>query len=127
MRIVLLLARVDAELAALPPWAPDQFLAEDLERARRLIASKRGTDEDREFLEKRMLGEEIPRFWAAAGRRAPTPPRYAAGLWIVTFKDGRKLAGTIVEVNERHLKIKAKLGTMSIQKEDVLRVEPYPE
>lgn len=95
----------------------------------RLRESGRGAEDDREFLEKRMLGEQIPRVWADLNRVARTAPapRLPAGSAVVVFKDGRKIAGTIVELDDKHLKIKARLGTLTVERNDVLRVEPVPE
>src|SRR5687767_7198701 len=98
-----LLSNVDRALRELPPGAEDFFFLEDAERMARLRESGRGTAEDREFLEKRMLGEQIPRVKADAARAAqptrarpegPAGVRPARPAPALPLEDERPFVGT---------------------------------
>ena len=142
-----ILSRVESALRELPPGAEDLFFMEDAERLALLRESRRGTPSDQEFLEKRILGEQIPRVKADAARAAqPTPARPAgpaaapplpvvpppedrpaAGTWIVTFTDGRRITGTLIEATETHMKFKARLGAIKVERKSILHMELAPE
>ncbi|HEX7898382.1 MAG TPA: hypothetical protein VF950_11525 [Planctomycetota bacterium] len=141
-----LLSKVESALRDLPPGAEDYFFMEDAERLALLRESGRGTPEDQEFLEKRMLGEQIPRVKADAARAAQPRPvrsarvappvpagppegeRPARGTWTITLTDGRKLRGTLVEATETRMKFKVKEDILiTFDRKSILHMELAPE
>lgn len=123
-----LLSRLDSELKALPPGAEDLFYMEDAERMAQLRESGRGTPEDQEFLEKRILGEQIPRVKRDLARVArPAPPKPSEPRHRVTMKDGRTIDAVLLERTPEAVRLKVRLGTILIPMESVADIQPLPE
>lgn len=121
-----LLDRVDAELRSLPPGAQDYFFMEDAERLDRLRESRRGDESDREFLEKKILGQELPRVRKDAARAGrPAERRKPSGTpCLVVFRDGRRLEALDVVHEGERIRLRLQGGTMLVPASEVLRIEP---
>jgi hypothetical protein len=124
-----LFRRIDHEMAELPQGAEKELAPDELERLKRLRETRRGTSEDKEFLEKRILGDAIP--WlkkeaeeARARREATRPKDWKDGpLDLVTMQDGRQLRGRVEEATEEQVRVRSKFGSIKIPRAQVTKIE----
>jgi hypothetical protein len=129
-----LLRTIERRLLELPYGQEKSTLTEaEVERLYQLRAARRGTPDDREFLEKRVLADALPRMEAEARRAPPKKeePKAAEGerrpegpTDTVIMRDGRKLHGYVTQRAEGTVTVRFRFGSVRLPEADVDRVEP---
>lgn len=124
-----LLKNIESGFAALPPGYRAYLPAEDRKRLEDLIAAKRGTVEDIAWIRTRILEETIPSFQREAERIRSQllvlEPKLAENLAVdvVVRKKDPRLEGKVLEDNEKGVKLKMRVATLTIPREDIASVE----
>jgi hypothetical protein len=123
------LKSIESGFANLPPGYRQLLPALDRNRMDPLLQSKKGTEDDLAFLRNRILGQALPAYEKevvlvkSKVSELEAKLKSTTAVDVIHFKDGRKVEGQILEDTEAHVKIKARLGTITVPKADVLRVE----
>ncbi len=124
-----LIKAIESGFAVIPAGYRQLLPAQDRTRMDPLLAKKIGTPDDLEFLRNRILSQALPAFEKEAAlvrtKAAELEDRIknTTAVDVIHFKDGRKVDGQLLEETETGVKIKARLGTITVPKADVLRVE----
>ncbi len=120
---------IQSGFAGIPAGYRQLLPAADRTRMDPLLAKKVGTSDDLDFLRNRILGQAIPAFereFVLIKSKAvdlEAKLKSTTSVDVIHFKDGRKVEGQILEETETTVKIKARLGTITVPKGDVLRIE----
>ena len=123
-----ILQGIEARFAALPAGYRQALALPERDRLERLLKSKQGTGDDHSFLRVRVLEEVLPAFEReAANFRAKAAELEAkvkepTAVDVVHLKDGRKLEGQIVEETETQIRLKFKLGSVPVKREEIDRI-----
>ena len=125
----ILLKDLQTRFAALPAGYKESLPAADRRRMDELAAAKMGSQDDVAFLSLKIQAEVLPAFEREAvtvrSRAAQLEPKLkeTTAVDVVHFKDGRKVTGQVLEDTAEHVKIKSRLGSMTLPRADVSRIE----
>jgi hypothetical protein len=120
---------ITSAFAALPQGYQFYLLPADRKRLEELLATKRGTTEDVDWLKDKVLVEFIPSFQREAeqvrSQVMALEPKLKENVSTdaIFRKNGTKVEGQIVETTETYVKIKTRFGAASIPKEDIAKIE----
>ena len=116
-------------LNALHPFYRNVIPYEDRAKGEALLGDGQGTNDDAMFLagrfaelirrceaEHRSFGSKVQELEA----RLADP---GSSIDTVSCKDGRRLEGTIIEETPEFIKIKSKLGTIPLKRDEILKIE----
>jgi hypothetical protein len=124
-----LLKQYQSRIDALPRGYLDFILTAERQRLKDLLNQKKGTSDEIDWFSKHVLEEILPSFEADAKsirlkvselepkvKDNPAPD-------AVYMKDRRRLDGKIVEQTPEHVKLKSRLGTGTLLREEIDRIE----
>lgn len=120
---------IEGRFGALPTGYRGLLSAGERGRLETLMKAKAGSADDMAFLGSRVQGEALPAFerevqiLRAKADELQAKLKETTAVDVVHFKDGRKVTGQVLEQTEQVVKIKAKLGSMTIPAADVAKVE----
>ncbi len=121
--------QVEAAFARLPPGYRRLLHAADHARLDPVLQTRSGSPEDLEYVRNRILGYAIPAFEREvallSSRTADLEGKLKAptSVDVIHFRDGRKVEGQLLEETETALKFRGRLGTITVPRAEVLRVE----
>ncbi len=124
-----LLSEARKRLAALHPHYRKAIPPEDEARSQQLLSSGRGTVDDMEYLQRRLIGDFCRRAEedraGIEARRAELEARLqdAAAVDTLHLKDGRRLQGRVEDETEDALRLRSRFGSVRFSKTDVARIE----
>lgn len=120
---------IEARFAAIPTAYRGMLSPADRGRYEALAKAKAGSADDMAFLSTRLAGEILPVFerevalLRAKAAELETKLKETTAVDVVHFKDGRKVMGQVLEETAEHVKVKAKLGSITVLKTDIARIE----
>ncbi len=123
------LKEIEAGFARIPAGYRGMLPVADRTRLEALLQRRAGTPDDFEFLRNRILAEALPAFEKEAAlvrlRMADLEANLkgTTSVDVIHFRDGRKVESRLLQESEAGVKIKARLGTITVPRADVLRVE----
>jgi hypothetical protein len=124
-----LLSDIEARLKALPPGYHHLLPLSEAQKLDQIFKTQSGTSDDHAFLQTRFLPELLPAFEREAALvRAKAAElevkiKETTSVDVVHFKDGRKVSGQVLENTPTHVKLKARLGSMTIPQADIAKIE----
>ena len=120
---------IEARFGAIPAGYRSMLSPVERGRLETLAKAKTGSADDQQFLNQRLLGELLPMFEREAALvrakadELQTKLSQTTAVDIVHFKDGRKVTGQVLSQNATEVKVKAKLGSITVLMSDVARIE----
>ncbi|HEX7897918.1 MAG TPA: hypothetical protein VF950_09175 [Planctomycetota bacterium] len=123
------LIEIETRLKAIPAGYRNLLPLSEAQKLDQLLKTQMGTSEDNVFLQTRVLLEALPAFEREAALiRAKAGElelkiKETTSVDVVHFKDGRKVSGQVLENTATHVKLKARLGSMTIPQADIAKIE----
>jgi hypothetical protein len=120
---------VNTSFSALPPGYRSYLQPEERKKLEALTANKRGSSEDIEWLNHRILNEVIPAFQREAelirSQVLALEPKLKenAATDVIIRKNGTKVEGQIVSQTETEVKIKTRFGAAAIPAAEIAKIE----
>lgn len=124
-----LLTEIATRFKAIPAGYPNLLSLPEAQKLDQLLKTRVGTGDDHVFLQNRILTEALPAFereaalLKAKGVELELKIKETTSVDVVHFKDGRKVSGQVLENTPSHVKLKARLGSMTIPQADIAKIE----